>query len=252
MFRFPRREMGATLLTAELRVLPVVAGRVTVLVPDPQFVAEAGAAFRWPFAGYRFVPGETACRLELDDAARTRLAAPLGSFLRELHAIPPHHPGIRGDTHGRMALARRVRMTTERLTRLEARGWIEGATRFAPLLTAPPPDARPCLVHGDLYARHIVVDDGDLSGIIDWGDAHFGEPACDLGIAWTFLPEAARDAFLEAYGAVSEATRARAIARALHHGAGLADFAFDTNEPFLMAESRRLFRQIAAAHPRIR
>jgi aminoglycoside phosphotransferase (APT) family kinase protein len=40
---------------------------------------------------------------------------------------------------------------------------------------------KPVLLHGDLHLRHIYAADGRLSGIIDWGDAAFGDPLFDLG-----------------------------------------------------------------------
>ena len=246
LFRIPRREIGAELLTWEIRFLNAIAGSFELPIPVPHFVATPGPDFPWPFAGYPFLEGETACRLDLDDEARVRLAAPLGAFLRRLHELDPHRPGIRGDTIGRVAFRRRLAFTTKRLAYLESVGFLESAARYLPLLDAPPSDRRPCLVHGDLYARHLLVENGALAGIIDWGDAHFGDPACDLTIVWTFLPEEARPAFREAYGPISAITQARAVARAIHHGAGLAQFAHDTEERHLLAESRRLFRQIAA------
>ena len=42
-------------------------------------------------------------------------------------------------------------------------------------------DFAPVFVHGDLYSRHLLVDDaGRPCGVIDWGDCHVGDPAVDL------------------------------------------------------------------------
>lgn len=53
----------------------------------------------------------------------------------------------------------------------------------------------PTTLHGDLYARHLLVDRGRLIGVIDWGDLMAGDPAVDLTVAVTFLPRAARASF---------------------------------------------------------
>jgi aminoglycoside phosphotransferase (APT) family kinase protein len=37
----------------------------------------------------------------------------------------------------------------------------------------------PPLVHGDLLPEHLLVRDGRLAGVIDWGDARIGDPALD-------------------------------------------------------------------------
>ena len=80
-------------------------------------------------------------------------------------------------------------------------------------------------MHGDLYARHLLVDEAKaLAGVIDWGDVHVGDPALDLSIAFSFLPPAARHTFRQTYGEIDEATWARARFRALHYGAILVEY----------------------------
>ena len=60
----------------------------------------------------------------------------------------------------------------------------------------------------------LVDDNGNLSGIIDWGDVNIGHPACDLSIAYSYLPPASRADFYDIYGEVDEETKilARMIA----------------------------------------
>jgi Ser/Thr protein kinase RdoA (MazF antagonist) len=36
------------------------------------------------------------------------------------------------------------------------------------------------LCHGDLKPAHVLVDGGRLAGVIDWGDAAFGDPLWDI------------------------------------------------------------------------
>jgi len=70
-------------------------------------------------------------------------------------------------------------------------------------------------MHGDLHFKNMLVDDsGLISGIMDWGDMNVGHPACDLNIAYSFLPSHARERFFEEYGEVDQETRelARLIA----------------------------------------
>ena len=64
------------------------------------------------------------------------------------------------------------------------------------LAQTPSSDAPLCWVHGDLYARHLLLDDHKkLCGVIDWGDVHLGDRALDLSIAYSFLPAEARLCF---------------------------------------------------------
>ncbi|MBV9270292.1 MAG: phosphotransferase, partial [Candidatus Eremiobacteraeota bacterium] len=81
-----------------------------------------------------------------------------------------------------------------------------------------------CIVHGDLYARHILVDDKRrLNGIIDWGDVHFGNPAVDLAVAFYVLAPNDIEPFYDAYGSVDARTRALALYRALYHAVLVVD-----------------------------
>ena len=75
-------------------------------------------------------------------------------------------------------------------------------------------DAAPVWVHGDVAVGNLLVRRGRLSAVLDFGTSAVGDPACDLVIAWTFLPDAAREVFREAV-ALDDATWARARGWAL-------------------------------------
>ena len=53
----------------------------------------------------------------------------------------------------------------------------------------------PVWVHGDVVGSNLLVVDGRLSAVIDFGCSAVGDPACDLAIAWTFLFADSREAF---------------------------------------------------------
>jgi aminoglycoside phosphotransferase (APT) family kinase protein len=94
------------------------------------------------------------------------------------------------------------------------------------------------LVHGDLHARQVLVDDaGAVCGIIDWGDVHLGDPACDLAIAHSMLPEEARGEFRSAYGEIDADTWALARLRGLHLAAVLGVYARHTSDAPLLREA---------------
>src|SRR5207253_3160794 len=116
-----------------------------------------------------------------------------------------------GDSFARADLHKRAPMILERLAILEpdvpevdgaaVRAWVSR------LVDTPPWTRRPCWVHGDLYARHLIVDEHHTAtGVLDWGDVHLGDPAIDLTLAFTFLPPESRDAFRAAYGPIDDAT----------------------------------------------
>lgn len=251
VFRFPRRDVAVPLTETESRVLPLLAPHLPVAVPSPEWKGVPEGRYPWPFFGYRMLPGRTADRAELDDASRAALARPLAGFLAALHAIPVEPSwGLSPDTIGRLdgaKLAGRVRASLEALHRDEvvggAKTWKEIADEAASLRGGS--DLR--VVHGDLYARHLILDDGrGLSGVIDWGDVHLGDPAVDLSVGWSFLPPSGRLPFREAYGPIDEGIWKLARLRALHYGIVLIDYGRGVNDPHLVREGRTILRLVVS------
>lgn len=59
-------------------------------------------------------------------------------------------------------------------------------------------DKAPVWIHGDFAIGNMLMEDGRLSGVIDFGGTAVGDPACDLVIAWTYFTEKAREIFIAA------------------------------------------------------
>jgi aminoglycoside phosphotransferase (APT) family kinase protein len=243
VFRFPRRPIAVDLMRTELAVLPAIAARLPLPVPAPSHVAEPSGRFPWPFAGYPLLPGRTACTAGLDDRARAAAAEPLGRFLAALHSVPGEEAarlGAPADTLGRLHPARLHRVAGDNLRALAAAGLVADARPWLRLVNAAStlrPARATALVHGDLYARHLLVDAGGrLAGVIDWGDVHRGDPAVDLAAAHGFLPPPARAAFLVAYGPVDDETWRLAPLRALHHAAAATVYAHAVGDADLVRE----------------
>lgn len=231
VFRFPRRAFVVPLLEREERILPRIAGALPIPVPFPQFIGTPGAAYPWTFAGYERLPGTSACSVDLTGDDRRSLAEPLGAFLCALHAIDPAigaDAGLPADEFGRLDHGRRFPLARQRYAELHEAGLLQDPQPFLRFLeTHAPGKAREPrrIVHGDLYARHLLVgSDRRLCGIIDWGDAHLGDPALDISIAFSMLPPDSHAAFAAAYGPIDEETWMLAKYRAVYHGALVAHF----------------------------
>ncbi|MFJ8038961.1 aminoglycoside phosphotransferase family protein [Kitasatospora sp. NPDC096147] len=59
---------------------------------------------------------------------------------------------------------------------------------WADAVAAPAWDRPPVWVHGDLHPANVLVTDGTLTGIVDFGALFAGDPASDLAAAWLLLP----------------------------------------------------------------
>jgi aminoglycoside phosphotransferase (APT) family kinase protein len=225
-FRIPQRAVAISGVERELAFLPRLAPLVPLPVPVPVFVGTPAAGYPWPFFGAELLPGVEAGSAELDEVERLEVALGLARFLRALHAVEPEGE-LPHDPNGREDMAKRSRLARDELAEL-ARLSVWGApARVEELLAAgerlPPPEP-PRLAHGDLHFRHLLVDGGRASGVIDWGDLCVADPAIDLSLFWSFVEPSQRGAFLDAYGAVTEAQLARAHVLALQLCATLAHY----------------------------
>jgi len=245
VFRFPRRAIAVPLLECESRVLPELAVGLPLPVPDPCFVGAPSETYRWPFHGYPELTGRTACRAQLSRSARVTLAGELGRFLRALHDKPTAALVARGlprDAMRRLDLAYRRPQVERRIEEALAAGLVTDGGVLRRLADDVPADWTPrddVLVHGDLYARHLLVDAAHRpAGVIDWGDVHLGDPAIDLAIAAGFLPPEAHPAFLAGYGAVDAECWRVARFRALFSALAILVYGHDTSDADLVREGR--------------
>jgi aminoglycoside phosphotransferase (APT) family kinase protein len=96
-------------------------------------------------------------------------------------------------------------------------------------------------LHGDIASGNLLVEDGRVSAVIDWGALGVGDPACDLIVAWEMFDAAGREALRARLG-VDDATWARGRGWALSTAIIALPYYAGTNE--FMADQAR--RKIAA------
>jgi aminoglycoside phosphotransferase (APT) family kinase protein len=236
VFRFPRRAIAVALMEREMSVLPTIAPMVPVAIPVPILTGRPGGTYPWPFAGYKLLSGSTASSLSLSDSECERIAMPLGAFLQRLHSFEVRDAvgeALPGDLIGRLDHSRRLPLATERIAELETAGILRDVEPLLEYMAQHPPAlcTDPRVVHGDMYARHLLMDEAkDLCGVIDWGDMHLGDPALDLAIVLTMLPQSALPAFLAEYGDVGPATWERATYRAIYHSILVAHYGYGSGD----------------------
>ncbi len=188
--RLPRREAGVALVVNEQRWLPVIEPLLTMAAPIPlhrgEPRGEPNAGYRWPWSLCQWIEGVPALDAPPVDA---RLAATeLGVFLAGLHVRAPLNAPtnpLRG-----VPLADRAAGVSTNLARAGDMVDVARVGEAWEELLATPPWAEPAVwLHGDMHPLNLLVDDGVLSGVIDFGDITSGDPASDLAVAWMLWPD---------------------------------------------------------------
>src|ERR1700691_3124708 len=252
--RLPRRALGAEIIKNEQRWLPGLAPRLPLAIPYPERTGGPARGYPYSWSVVPYLPGVPAAEAGFFDPARA--AAVVGGFLGALHvpgpADAPAHP-FRG-----VPLAERAGSFAANLALLTGQadqGGQDQVDRDAVLrvwhagLAAPSYDGPPVWLHGDLHPANVLVNDGQVSGVIDFGDISAGDPAGDLSVAWMLLPPGCHASFWSAYQAaggswvrVDDALRARARGWALNFA--IMFLAHSEDNPVLLEVGRRTLRTV--------
>jgi aminoglycoside phosphotransferase (APT) family kinase protein len=197
------------LLLKEHTWLPVVAPRLPLPVPVPQRLGKPSERFPRPWLITTWVPGTPA---DLTPVTRaTDATKALAAFLTALHQPAPS--GLPAGRGRGGPLADQTEGFDRGLAFAVALGLIDepDAVRAAwqDAVDAPPWTGPAIWLHGDLHPANVLVADGTLCGVVDFGDMCAGDPALDLASAWVLLPDGTLDDFHAAYEPPPDAATAR-------------------------------------------
>jgi aminoglycoside phosphotransferase (APT) family kinase protein len=193
--RLPSADGYVAQIAKEHRWLPVLAACLPLPIPSPVALGAPSAGFPRPWSVYRWLPGLYAAASRIVDVEG--FAADLGDFLTALQRVDAADGPAAGDHSCWRGADLSVydddtRQAADDLAEHVDRGAVLAAWDRA---TATSWDHAPVWVHGDVAASNLLVSDGRLSGVIDFGCSAVGDPACDLVIAWTMFDGESRRAF---------------------------------------------------------
>jgi len=241
LVRLPRRSVAAPLIESEQRWLPDLAPHLPLPISVPVRTGVPSAAYPWHWSVSRWFPGRSALTEPPADPAAA--AEQLGRFVACLHRPAPS--GYPANPYRGIPLAGRDELTRSAIVQVDRDqpGSIDAASALAcwEHHLALEPWGGPALwLHGDLHPHNVIVHEGAVAAVIDFGDITAGDPATDLAIAWMLFAPGIRPVLRAASG-VDETTweRARGWALAL----GLAYLA----SPVSSAGFRALGRSTVAA-----
>ena len=180
----------------EAHWLPKLAPQLPLPVPVPVGIGQPAEGYPCAWSIYEWLEGEPTTREGLHDPVQ--FGWDLAKFLAALQRIdatggPP--PGQHNYFRGADVMA---------VYGADARGYVD---KLADVIDAPAAHAvldaaqaatvteLPVWIHGDIAVGNLLLREGRLGAVIDFGGCGVGDPACDLVIAWAFLEGAGREAF---------------------------------------------------------
>jgi aminoglycoside phosphotransferase (APT) family kinase protein len=240
--RLPTRPRTVMTLEKERRWLPRLAPHLPLAVPEPLAEGAPGEGYPFTWSVYRWLPGATGIQTPLADFERA--AVDLAGFVTALQRIDPAGgPGPGEHNFGRgEPLVNRDEAVRAAIAKLGAHDRIAA---WEEALSVPEWERRPVWIHGDLDARNVLVEDGRLSAVLDFGSVGVGDPACDVMVAWKLFDGRSREVFRREL-AVDDATWARARGWAVSQALmALAYYTLDTN-PVLVREAQHWLEELDA------
>jgi len=240
--RLPRIGWATKQAAKEREWLPKLAPHLPLALPvqlargDPA----DGPPFEWSI--YEWLPGENA-NGTIDDLEQA--AVDLAAFVTALRRIDatdaPHRPrGGRGAPLAELdeTVRRSIAELGDRIDGAAAlRSWDES-------LDAAEWDGEGVWVHGDLLPGNLLVVDGRLSAVIDFGGLTVGDPACDLQPAWNVFEGESRLRY-RAELQVDDASWLRGRGWALFQAAVALPYYWDTN-PGMIRQASHAVSQVLA------
>lgn len=230
--RLPRVGTWANSIDREWTWLPKLAPHISLNTPKLLAQGKPTNWYPYPWAIYHWIDGFP---YQDDLISDERQAAhDLVNFIQELR---------RADVLGAPRGGRDPLTELDAVTRsaIEAsRGAIDAEAASAVWtrsLETPPWNGKPVWIHGDLLRSNLLVQDGRLCAVIDFGEVGIGDPAADVVPAWNVFNKVGRETFRHALD-VDEHTWSRARGYALHQALMIIPYYPETNPEFVTLAKR--------------
>jgi len=196
--RMPLRPGSVGGLLKEIRWLPVLAPHLTLAVPEIVRTGRPGDGYPFVWAVVRWLPGADALTAGIGSMRDAALA--LGRFVTELRGVDTADmpaPGSEGFIRG-LPLIGREETFRDALAQCEGLVDLDLVVMrelWEDALAAPDWAGPPVWLHGDLLPTNLLVRDGRVAGVLDFGAMATGDPAYDVTPAWQVLDREHRPLF---------------------------------------------------------
>jgi aminoglycoside phosphotransferase (APT) family kinase protein len=180
--------------------LPRLAPRLPVAIPPILAMGAPGEGYPYPWSVRGWLPGEPADSGRIHDMSE--FAVSVAEFILALQRCDPTGGPLAGEHswHRGASPAYYDDQTRRCLIALDGRIDTTRAAAVWDAALAAEWHGEPVWFHGDIASGNLLVVDGRLAAVIDFGTSGVGDPACDLVIAWTMFSGDSRHAFRDAVG----------------------------------------------------
>jgi len=199
LVRMPSAERYARAVEKEQKWLPKLSAHLPASIPEPLAMGRPTDAYPFHWSIYRWIEGQTSDTLGIDELPA--IAEEIAGFLKALYKIDTTGAPLAGPPFFRgtppVVYDRETRQTLEKLKDIVD---VKACLSVWQNALASKWDKAPVWFHGDFSPQNILVKNGKLTGVIDFGSCRVGDPACDLVISWTLLDQGSRKIFRDSLG----------------------------------------------------
>lgn len=199
LLRMPTAAGYAPQILKEAAWLPFLKNHLSITIPGPLHLGKPTKDYPWHWSISIFIPGKSLNKLTLSAHQKSDLASDLAHFLKALHKAPTSGAPL-GGSHNYYRGCGLAVYDTELKQALLALTHVCDTSRILTIWEKALQSTwqkPPVWVHGDLSPGNLLLLDGKLNAVIDFGCMAIGDPACDLVMAWTFFDDPSRKLFQE-------------------------------------------------------
>jgi aminoglycoside phosphotransferase (APT) family kinase protein len=190
--RMPSSKEYAHQVAKEQKWIPFLASHLSIQIAQPIAMGKPSPDYPFSWSVYRWLDGKSANTLSNDQLDFVAIAQQLAQFLHEMHQIDTAGGPVTDRGGSPIFYDKQAR---DSIVALEGLIDIKAATAVWEKAIASSWQKNPVWAHGDLSSGNILIQNCQLSAVIDFGSITIGDPACDLVIAWTFLHGKSRQIF---------------------------------------------------------
>lgn len=195
--RLPSGQDYVPQIEKEAKWLPFLSRHLLLPISHPIAQGKPTPYYPFPWSINRYLKGEPLTEISVCD--QSRIAEELAAFLRELQRIPTEgapaagaHNFYRGaspDVYGGQV--------EDSLRELKSVLPADKIWEIWKQAISSRWDKPSVWLHGDIAPGNLLVHNGGLCGVIDFGTMGVGDPACDYAMAWTYFNGKSRKIFLQ-------------------------------------------------------